>query len=245
MMMFAFLQPVFADSTNSWVPGVTLSSVVGQNYLAFSSGANLYNKAVSQTDLLLSFPGDFNVDLWTSSPFESKHYNKKCDYSTEFDIGVSKSIKISDWTLDVGVTLFDEPKLMTLDAEDILYSHIKLAYPIVGGASLYASYENLISLRGAGQGEEDLFAIGISAKSAFGGKGTQGERLTIGESFDIVYDGGGFGGDCGYLIRGSLELGWKLTEKLSVMLPLRYYVPLTVGKDRLDWMITAGFSYAF
>jgi len=66
-------------------------------------------------------------------------------------------------------------------------------------------------------------------------------------SIASVYDTGTFGSDHGIFLRGSVELDWKLTKHLIMVLPqMNYFVPVTVHDSRsLDGAVFGGFSYQF
>ena len=238
---------VFADTNSNKFPSVTLSSVVANKYLAFGSGGMIYDRPVLQSDLLISFQNGFYADVWNSSPFERYDHN----YGTEQDFGIGWSgplstfgvkNKMSDLNLDIGITYFDEPHVLTLGSDDIIYSHVKVS-KMIYGVTLYGSYENYMSMPGSSCPGGNLYGVGINKKMSF-----FGDKLNASASIGPSYDSGGFGLDNGFLIHGEAELDWKLSEHMSLILPqVRYYIPITVNDSRrsFDEVIAGGLSYKF
>lgn len=235
------------ENTNSnWTPSVTLRSVIASEYLMFSTGSILYDKPVIQTDLFVIFRNGFYFDLWNSAPFEGYDHN----LGTEQDLGIGWAGplfvfgingKASDMILDIGIAYFNEPKLLTLGADDVLYSHVKLSKEFKL-ATISGQFENYASMPGSFYPGGNLFSIGFNKGRSF-----FKDRVSASTSLALAYGTDMFGLDSGFFLRGSVELDWKLTKRLTMILPqVNYYAPLTVHDNRsLDAVVFSGFSYQF
>jgi hypothetical protein len=228
-------------------PQVTFRSVVASKYLAFGSGGMLYDKPAIQSDLFLSFHDGLYLDLWHSAPFRGYNHN----FGTEQDFGVGWSGPLSalglksqpsDTTLDIGVTYFDEPSLSVLGAQDIIYSHVKLSKAFKW-TTINGCYENYVAMPSSPYRGGSLFSAGASNSASF-----FKDLTSASVSLSLVYDTGGFGLDSGLLFRGSVELDWKLSKRLTMVMPqVNYYVPVTVHDSRpsFDKVVFGGLGYQF
>ena len=238
---------LLADATNNgWESSASLQSVVASKYDSFVMGATLYDKPVIQTDLFVSFRNGLYLDLWNSTPLDGYNHN----YGTEQDFGVGWSGPLStfglkgsasDVVLNVEVMYFDEPQVGTFGAGDMLYTHVKLSKAFKW-VTAFAGYENTaVSPFGSVRGL-DVFSVGASKGASF-----FKDLVSASTSLALAYNTKAFGLDNGLFIRGNVELDWKLTKRLTVILPsLNCWSPVTVCDRRsFDAVIAAGLSLKF
>jgi hypothetical protein len=225
-----------ANETNG-LPSVTFKSAYANKYLAFGSGSVLYDKPVIQSDLFISFPCGFYLDLWNSKSLEGK-WNE--NFGNEVDYGIGWAGSVHGYSINIGVTYFDEPDVFTLGAGDILYSHASIAHAYWKWM-VSATWENYVTMPNTGIEGGNLFSIGIARSFQLH------ERVQLNTSTAIVYDDGGFGRDDGFLQKGNVGLDWKITEKLTLNAPsVNFYVPISVHDARnTDSVIFAGLTYRF
>jgi len=234
------------NTASGWKPTVSLRSVYASKYLVFGTGAVLYDKPVIQTDLFVSFRNGVYLDLWNSTPFEG--YNRNFGTEQDFGIGWAGPLSkfgvkgpLSSITLDIGTTYFDEPKVLTFGAKDILWSHAKLTKEFKW-ATIYGSFDNFLEMPGSPYKGGNVATFGASkGTSMFNG------LLNPSTSLALVYDNGGFGNDRGFLLKGGAELDWRITKRVTLILPqVTYYAPVGVDDSRkLDCVWFAGFCYKF
>jgi hypothetical protein len=222
-------------------PTVIAKSMLVSKYLAFGSGSVLFDKPAVQTNLFVGFENGWSVDLWNSKSFTK--WNK--DFGSEVDYGIAWDGKIGDQlTANVGVIYFDEPKVFTLGAGDIVYSHASLTR-VYGERKneirVTLGFENYVTMPHSGFQGGNLYSLGASRTYSLG------EKVSLTNSLTSVYDDGGFGFDSGWLLRGILSLDWKISERMTLALPqVSYYIPLTVHDSRkTDAVFSGGLAYRF
>ena len=79
------LVSVVADEAvvSSWAPKVSIDSIVASKYLAFGSGAVLYDAPVVQTGITAAFQNGLWLNVWNSKSFNStwgKSFGDEVDY---------------------------------------------------------------------------------------------------------------------------------------------------------------------
>jgi hypothetical protein len=248
--LIGFTLNLLASDTNSvwndWSPTVSIQTIVADKYLAFGSGSTLYNKPTLQSDIWVGFGNGLYFNLWNSTPFE--RYND--NFGTEQDYGIgwagalsSFGIKnaLSDLSLDIGTTYFDEPNIFTLANGDTLYTHIKVSKPLKW-CTVACEYENYSTFPCNASEVEHIGSVEASKVWSL-----WNNRVSISASVALAYDSGVFGSDNGLLLRSFGEIDWKITKRLSLILPqLSGYQPLTIrDKRKTDGVIASGFSYKF
>ena len=234
-----------AGETNSgWDASVTLKTLVADKYLGFGSGCMFYHKPVIQSDLFVAFKNGAYVDVWNSTAFE--HFNR--NFGTEQDLGIGWAgpltklgLNLPNWSLDIGTTLFDEPPVENIGAGDVFFNHIKLSRDCKW-MTVNAMFENFLFLPHSQAHGANLLSLGASKEVTF-----CRDRLVLSASLSGVYDTGGTYEGKGFFLRGTAELDYKLTKKLTlIIVQVAYYAPLSVHDGRqLDQVISAGVAYKF
>jgi hypothetical protein len=212
-------------------PSVSFSTGIANQYVAFGSGSVLYDKAVSQSDLNLTFENGVYVDLWGSKSLGAESWGSNS--GDEVDYGFGWSGKIGNgFSLNVGLTYFDEPMAMSFGPCDVWYTHLKLSHDLtlghgLGDVTLFGTYESFITTPGTSYEGGNLWSLGVSKTQAIC------KDLSVSTSGVLTYDDGSFGGDHGLLAKFGLELDWQVTDHFKVVLPqLNLYVPFAVSDCR-------------
>jgi len=223
-------------SVSGWDPSVSLRSVVADRYVGSSSGGVVYDKPVLQTDLFIAFQNGIYVDFWNSKSLNSDWEN----YGNEIDWSLGWYGLVRGFGLDVGVAYFDEPMGFAFDKQDSWCSHIKVSRDI-GLCTVYGSFENYAVWHNSGTTGGNVYTIGASKNMEVN------KLLSIKSSASTAYDGGPYGRETGFLLHTGAELDWKVSEKLTLVIPeVKLHVPLTVDDAReTEAVVYAGFSYQF
>lgn len=217
-------------------PSVSFRSVVGDKYVCFGSGSLLYNKPVIQSDLFISFNDGLYVDLWDSKSLNSSWEN----YGNEIDYGLGWSGKIYGFGLDVGVFYYDEPSGLTFDEKDSWNSHIKISRDL-RVCTVYGSLDNYMVMPDSEVEGGNLCTLGAQ-------KALEVNKLLSAKTYaSVAYDDGAYCGDNGLIFHTGGELDWRITKKLTLIVPeVKVYVPLTVQDARENEIVLySGFSYQF
>ena len=229
-LFLGFTSSARADDGGS----VTLRSVVASKYI-LDNGEVSYDKPVTQTDLSINFKNGLYIDLWNSVPF--KKDSQTFGNEEDFGLGWSGTLfKFID--LDLCATYCDEPRLMTMDKNDVLYSYIKLS-KTVGSFVFSAMDGNYKAVLPDGPETENFCNIGICGSGSF-----FKDHLNVSASIVPTYDTG----EKSFFAKGSLEFDWKLIGHLSLVLPKvdYYYVPVQAYTSRsTDKVFFGGLSYQF
>ncbi len=234
------------EAQTNCLSSVTLRSVVGDKYLNFANGAELYGEPVAQSQLLVNFRNGFYIELWNSTPFGDWNEN----LGTEQDVGVGWTGPLSlcglsggfgETVLDIGVSYFDEPDLAKLGSDDIVKSYLQLSHDFtIGGHkfSALAHYRNYTAMPRSSFRGGSYLGVGMATTVPL-------VKVSITTSLSPVWDFGGFGADDGLMLQGGAELDWKLGKRITLILPqVMYYAPLTMDDRPLDAVVFGGFSIA-
>ena len=212
---------------------ITFSSVVANKYLNTGTGGVLSEDPASQTDLLLTHKTGAYLDLWTSRSLKGK-WNEG-GLGDEFDIGLGWNGTVRGLSLHMGTTYFDEPRLFTFGAGDILYSHIRVGKDWKH-LSLTAGYENYTTMPDSGFQGGNLFSL-TASKSVPSWK----DRTSISASLAGVYDTGTLGSDKGFFLRGNVGLNLNISKRLTMnVVSANYFI-----RRASDVMISSGFTFSF
>jgi hypothetical protein len=233
-IFFGITVPSFADENS---PTVIVKSLAASKYLAFGSGGMLDKDPALQTLLLVTYPNGFNFSLWNSTNF--KKWNSTLGSEVDYSVGWSGEIG-GGLSANIGVIYFDEPDVFTLGAGDIVYPQVTISRKF-GESRVSIGVENYTVMPHSGFKGGNLYSIGASRNASLT------ENLSVGNSLTLVYDDGGFGYDNGLLLRGSLTLDWKLSDRMTLILPqINYYVPLTTHDNRgNDAVFFGGLAHRF
>ena len=233
------LVSVVADEAvvSSWAPKVSIDSIVASKYLAFGSGAVLYDAPVVQTGITAAFQNGLWLNIWNSKSFNST-WGKS--FGDEVDYGVGWDTKVAGFGLSLTVTYLDEPLALIESRNDILYTQILVSHEIgpVNARVYWKTYTPMPNSMCEGG---HLFGFGLSKTvKPF-------SFVSMNGSADIRYDDGGFGLNSGFLTKCSFGFAWNVTHKLSVTGPsIDLYIPMSVHDIRkTDKVIYGGLRYQF
>lgn len=236
-----------AEDTNSTAPAVTLTSGIADRYIGFSSGEVFYNRAVVQSDVNVSFDSGFYVDIWNSKAVFNPWGQT---FGDEVDYGIGWIWRLLGFNIDVGLTYFDEPGVMSFGKDDCWYTHVTVSHdvslPMLPGSkdsplTVSATYEDYRTTAVTAYKGGDRFSLGLSREQECN------DHLSMNVSETFVYDSGAFDLDAGFLFRMETDLKWKLSEQLSLTFPqVNLYVPLTVSDNReTEVVVSTAASYKF
>lgn len=218
----------------------TLTSAIISKYTAFGGGTVLCDAPAIQTGLTISSSSNgWYGGVWNSRGFEGKLNDSYCD---EIDIFVGYADSIGDWSYDASLTYFDEPDLFDFGAGDILYTHLTVSRPINDRFTLNLDYQGFSTMPDSGIEGGSLFGVGVSTFSNF-----NTEKWTIDASAYIVYDDGGFREDDGFFGRGSVGVGYKVSDSLTLdLVRANWYAMFGVDDTREDHVVYfTGITYSF
>lgn len=238
-VLFAVAMLAIAFSVKA--ASVTFSSGVANQYISFGSGAVLYDEnPVLQSDLFVSFENGFYADLWNSKSFVSS-WGENLGDELDYGFGWAGSIG-GGFTLDIGVTYFDEPTIADFAEGDILYTHVKLSHEIetfsefgLGTLTVSGMFDSYKTLFGTDYDGGNLYGIGANINQVWG------KTTSFNLNQVLAYDDGGFGLDDGFIIEWSAGLTHRLSDRTSLVLPsITLYTPLSVHDARETELVLYG-----
>ncbi len=219
-------------------PSITTHVEWAQQYLAFGAGINLTDDPVLQGSITLNWDNGTYLFLWGSTDMSGRPGSSLGD---EYDLGLGWAGNLKGWSIDIGVTYFDEPhmgKVGHLGEEDILYVHLKAGRDIGRGWTASAAFESYITMPNTEYNGGNLYSVELAKTFK------ASERLSFPFSISAVYDDGGFGFDSGWFLRGNLGADITLSKTLTANIGGRYYVPFDVDDGReTDAMLYLGFTW--
>lgn len=185
----------------------------------------------NQTDLFWSLPKGFYVDLWVSAALDGGRNNgQEIDYS----VGWSND----RW--DVGVSLYDLNRVMSVENPDILNFHVETRRGVkVFGqeATVFLKQENLLVTRETNRFSSTLSSVG--ARHSFRVLG-----ISLSQDFRAAYDAGIFAGDTGWLVVYSANASTTVSG-LPLFAGVKQFTPTKSISDRgnhtvLKWGVNFG-----
>jgi len=218
-------------------PSASFSTGFANKYIAFGSGSELYGKAVNQTDFNVAFENGVYVDLWGSKALNAGSWGS--NFGDEVDYGIGWAGKIGNgFSLNAGVTYFDEPMAGTFGECDVWYTHVKVSHDLelngLGTFNAFGAYENYTTMPGTSYEGGNIWSVGLSKTQSY-------KDLSVNASEVLIYDEGAFGNDRGLLAKFGLELDWKVTKHVTLVAPsVTFYVPVTVSDSRNNELVVYG-----
>ena len=217
-----------------------ITSLVNSKYLVFGNGVNLYDSPVLQTDLMISGPYGFYIDLWNSRALGGDAWDST--YGDEFDYGIGWSGKVWIFDTTLAVTYFDEPSVFSFDETDILLCKGTISTEVWQGLNAFGSFSNYSTVfSGHPYPDNGGFIIetGLNRTFSYG-------RFSTCPQVSIAYDDGSFGIDPGFILKGDVGLTTDLGKGISLIGPdIRIFHSLSVEKVDSNYVLYGGLGFSF
>ncbi len=225
---------------DSWRPEGTVSSLLANQYLGFGSGAVLSKDPALQTDALITFKNGLYADFWISRSLVGKWDDGSLGNEVDYGVGWKGNL-VTNLSVNLGVTYFDEPRAFKLGAGDIIYGHAFLTRDFKY-LSLSLGYENYTTMPNSGFEGGHLVSFGAGTYKLI-----CHEKIGLRASAAIVYDTGTLGTDAGFLFRGSDGLDWNISKIFTFnVVGINWYIPLTPRDDRvINAVFYTGITFKF
>jgi hypothetical protein len=205
-------------------------------YLGFGSGGVLHNDRVVQSSINVQFDNGLYLNLWGSvSPDGKSNLGDELDYKVGWTGEIGKG-----WKGNFFLAYFDEPRIGTLGAGDILHAVAGISHSI-GEYEFDFTVKNYTPT--GGSNFEGGWLIGPSVSRNF----ALTENLSVFAKVSLWHDDGGFGQDDGFVLNPYVSVDWKITEHFTwSLLNANGYVLLDVHDSREDdVMLGTGFKIEF
>lgn len=208
--------PAFAQVTLDVSPSFKSQYVV-------SPGIVVHNEPVAQTDLLLSLPLGFSVDLWGSTDFHGD-----ANGGREIDYGLGWANKLlSVWVYYYDLSgLFSQKKFGDIVAAS---GEIGKSLPISGQQSVrpFAKFEYNHATKDPGDNSGTLTHVGL------GHSWNISQKMAIGHNARLLYDSSIFGSDKGIMFSYGFAASYQLTRAITVRpVTLKITAPVAGIHDR-------------
>lgn len=217
-------------------------SVEGMNkHILPGSGAVAYEDAVLQTNLSAKFANGIYANIWGSAGLRGRDNSLGGD---EMDFTIGWSTVAKGLNLDLGVTYLNYIDLSdrSVVSDAIMpYLEVSKDYKLTSTQTLapYVRHEQIFVANGNG------------SYSYLGARHTWSpemmKRLSLNSNIAIVYNSRAYGSEDGFVATYTGNANWKLTDKLSVNLPIvKVGAPLDGISDRnTNASVGAGIAYNF
>jgi hypothetical protein len=219
---------------------VMVNSSFRSKYL-FSSGANLYDKPVVQSEVFVSLVNGIFLDVWNSVPVCLHELGD--NYATEIFTTVGWMGNIKEYTIQAGLSYEDIHHTLHFEASD---------YIILSSEVLREFKKGKMSVSPFARTEVNFTRNGSSNGDVFVKMGSRYEYslcplLTLKGKMMVVYDPGIAGGNVAWV--GNIDMGlWWKWARANIEFPyIRFVQPLTRVTDgrKADIVYGAGMTFTF
>lgn len=241
----SFGQEVAVETEDAREPAWSGDVTVGlySKYLSPCNGVPYSDRPVFQTTTTLSHRSGFYGLIFYSTGLDS-NFNEVGKYDDEIDLGIGYEYDFGKgWSVDVGVTYFNEADLGKLSGEDIWFLNATLSKSILGDGTSYTNLPSVSTFMSvcsyipnpnSGTDGNEVIDFGLRIEPSIG-------IVSIPVTFAIAYDTGGFGIDAGFVARACAAVNWQISERFSIMAPLvTAYQP--IDRDDIEDEIAFGGS---
>jgi len=207
-----------------------------------NSGMLYHDKPVIQTDMLLTLPKGFYVDVLSSFGLDGTGMSS--DLGDEGDLGLGWRGNVKGLDLDVGAYYLDFVDIFKARGDVISpYVEVSKTFDISKSHSLtpYLRTEVIFPAKGTIPGNGVWLFGGVRHKWQVSQAFAASQRL------GLVYDDGAYDAESGLLGQYRLKLSWDLTKSITFdVLSLKVSFPLTTFHDReTQAVVGAGFTLRF
>jgi len=212
---------------------VTISSAVANQYLFLGTGTMVSESPVIQTDLLISHESGLYLNLWNSRSLKGNWNDGS--FGNEIDYGLGWYREEKSFSVNVGVSFFDNYPSFTFGEGDILYSYASLGKDFKH-LSLTLGYENLTPMSGSNFPGGNLMRLTASKTFSL----WQG-KFVFPVSLSYVYNTGIFGEDEEFFLKGNAGINWNITDRITAnMISVNYFL-----RERENAMVSSGVTFNF
>jgi len=190
---------------------VSVTSLVLSKYIG-SAGNLGYDRPVWQTDIFISLPKGFYIDLWHSG--DLRHGLGSQEYGNEIDYAVGWAPIFKWGQIDAGVVFIDEPNLFRFRSqEDYLmpFAEVRRTFDVGKGHTLspYFRAELILPVKMDWEGRDDRYYFGTRHQFKVA------PWLTLNNNLAIVH------GRVNEGVIGKYDLfaNWPITKKVSLIAP--------------------------
>ena len=239
VLVVVALTASFVSAEDKDKVSVTVTSVVLSKYIG-SAGSLAYDKPVWQTDIFISLPKGFYIDLWHSG--DLRHGLGSQNYGNEIDwtFGWSPTFKWAQ--VDVGATYIDEPSLFGKWREDYVVPYLEVRRGIDAGKGHtlipYLRAELILPVKMDWEGRDDRYFLGTRHQWKVA------PWLTLNSNLAVVHGRANEG------IIGKYDLFafWPVSKKVSLIVPaIKTALPISGVAEghHSEIAVGAGISFNF
>lgn len=232
----------YAEETEKAASVVTFSTKYYNKYIG-DTGVLFYDRPVIQNELNVSLPRGFYANIWYSTSLA--HSGLNTNDGNEFDPTLGWCGDVAGVTLDTGITYFDIRAVGTFGRGDVWQPYVELSKELelnkAYAITPYAKTEYGIPAQGNSTEHK-----GLHVHSGFRNKWQVADKLGLSQQADFVFDDGAYGYSRAWVYSHALALSYAMTDRLSIELGGKMYVPLTQADGRSTQLLgSTGFKVGF
>jgi hypothetical protein len=224
-----------ADAAKTW--RIDADTVTWPNYLGLD-GAVFHPGPVQQSSVTISLPRGFYLGAWNSVPLGDTLASPNFGHETDVSAGWNGSWLGLDWNTDatwIGVTPLAQYR------GDVMQFSVRASRGFRIRGQTLAPF---LWVRYATPVQGDTPARGIFFHEGVGWKWQKG-RLDGSLNGELMYDSGAFGFQPGFFGKAGASLGFRLSDRWKVEIPIQASVPLVRTTDGRRTERRIGFRIAF
>jgi hypothetical protein len=212
LMVFVAVAVLMANSVNAEDKlSVSITSLVLSRYIG-GAGSLVYDKPVLQSDIFISFPKSFYIDIWHSGDlahgFASPNYGNEIDWTAGYAPGFK-------WgQIDVGISFIDEPKLFRFKKGEEYaapYAEVRRGIGLGKRHTLipYVRTELILPMTMKWEGREERYFLGTRHQWKVA------SWLILKSNLVLVHSRA----NEGVMGRYDLFVNWPITKKITLITP--------------------------
>ena len=209
------------------MPSFSLSVDVASSFVAGSNGRVLHERPVAQTNLRATWGNGLYVNLWGSKSLSGLPSRYNFGNEIDYSIGYNGEFRGFHFTMEANYFDVSAPNLFQSQGDVIKFIG-EIRHPFKLGDHKLTPFV----------GVEPTFPVGVSARGGtywYAGAAHDWDFnpwLSLSHSLRVIYDGGAYDAQRGFIARYDAALTFRFSDSVSVSVPkIRFIKTITPFSD--------------
>lgn len=221
---------ILSNPIKAWSKDFSINLYTGaQSSYLLDNGIAFHDGPVLQSEILISLPKGFYLDLWHSMGMDGSGLSSGLDDELDYTAGWRGDVR--GYSLDMGVLYMDMIKVLDLPDGDIMLPYFEVSRNLpFKGKQLYNPYVKIQpGLPANGSYPAGGLYVGVGLRHLY----QISKALRLGEEFALIHDSGAFGFESGKLFKYAVGVNRKLPGPFSLDMPMfKFIAPVSGMSDR-------------
>lgn len=227
-MLIGVVEVAFSENANRDI-SFTLSSKVYSKYLSeLGTGSVCHDKPVIQTDLLISLPKGFYLNIWHSAGLDE---GLSSNYGNEINYTLGWSGKLRETKLSLGLSYFDCADLFIMPRGDLVFPYLEISKEIKVSKS--HTLEPYVSFGFPFSAHSNEFGHAVFYRAGVYHFWQINEKFRLYNKANLFFDNGGLSGyDSGLLGQYRCDFSYQISKSITLdLISVKLNTPLSSLSD--------------